>query len=376
MAADQKLTIPENSIQWRAFQLPKEGHSTEEYEDACDGNVALGRFAVADGASESVFARLWARLLVKHFVGQRCVEVDDWHKRLPEVQRQWQEELASRQLPWHAEQKFLDGSFATFLGLEIFSDDSGLLWQAVAVGDSCLFHTRGDRLLCAWPLEKSDQFNDSPRLIGSRTPRDEVNYNRALWKLPQSGAEQQLRLIPGDRLWLMTDALAQWFLMEYESGRCPWQQIDAELAIQFYELPSSEHRCKAACGSCAPATQTGADEPVAPETGMSELSTTQTNTPIMAEAETSTPKPSATQPNIPEAAAKQSNIPEPAATGCGAAEVAEYPQPKRPDDRFDLDSGAPEAAEDQQRFERWIGQLRRSGRLRNDDVTLVEVRIV
>jgi len=344
MAADEKPTISEKPIRWRAFWLPKEGHSAEEYEDAFAVEVASGRFAVADGASESAFARLWARLLVEHFVAQRSVEVPDWHDRLPEVQHQWQEALASRQLPWHAEQKVLYGSFATFLGVEIRSGDSGLQWQAVAVGDSCLFHTRGDQLLYAWPLEKSDQFNDSPRLVGSRTPSDEVNYNRALWKLPHPDGKDQLQLSSGDRLWLMTDAMAQWFLTEYESGRCPWQQIDEALPVECEQAPSREHYYLAACGSCGLAPETGANEPAATETQMSEPSA----------AETNVSEPTATEISTPETAAKQDDIPEPPATGCGAAQPLE----------------------DQQRFARWIGELRRSGRLRNDDVTLVEVQIV
>jgi len=41
---------------WRALGLPKRGHSAEEYEDAFAGDPKVGRFAVADGASESSFA--------------------------------------------------------------------------------------------------------------------------------------------------------------------------------------------------------------------------------------------------------------------------------------------------------------------------------
>jgi hypothetical protein len=33
----------------------------------------------------------------------------------------------------------------------------------------------------------------------------------------------------GDRLWLMTDALAQWFLQQHEVGQRPWETLDAVL---------------------------------------------------------------------------------------------------------------------------------------------------
>ena len=54
-------------VYWQAFRLPKRGHSADEYEDAYAANPYVGRFAVADGASESSFAALWAQLLVNGF---------------------------------------------------------------------------------------------------------------------------------------------------------------------------------------------------------------------------------------------------------------------------------------------------------------------
>src|SRR5260370_42032120 len=53
---------------WRALSVPKHGHTEDEYEDAWAADPDAGRFAVADGASESAFAGLWARLLVEGFV--------------------------------------------------------------------------------------------------------------------------------------------------------------------------------------------------------------------------------------------------------------------------------------------------------------------
>ena len=52
----------------RVFTLPKEGHSAAEFEDACAWDARRGVFAVADGAGDSAYAGLWARLLVEQFV--------------------------------------------------------------------------------------------------------------------------------------------------------------------------------------------------------------------------------------------------------------------------------------------------------------------
>ena len=50
------------------FRLAKDGSTRAEYEDAIAWSRRRRRFAVADGASASAFARLWAQLLVRAYV--------------------------------------------------------------------------------------------------------------------------------------------------------------------------------------------------------------------------------------------------------------------------------------------------------------------
>ena len=54
--------------QYIPFWLPSRDNEPGEYQDAFAADPGAGRFAVADGASESGFADLWARLLVDDFV--------------------------------------------------------------------------------------------------------------------------------------------------------------------------------------------------------------------------------------------------------------------------------------------------------------------
>jgi hypothetical protein len=42
----------------------------------------------------------------------------------------------------------------------------------------------------------------------------------------KNGLQQLGDCLSGDRLWLMTDALAQWFLQQAESGGKPWLALD------------------------------------------------------------------------------------------------------------------------------------------------------
>jgi len=205
---------------YSAFWLPRRGNQPEEYEDAFAADAAAGRFAVADGASESGFAGPWARLLAEAFVGQPRLEPDHWTDALSALQQQWQTAVGSRPLPWYAKAKFRQGAFATFLGVTLgAAADGAPQWRAVAVGDTCLFHSRGATLLKAFPLEQSSQFNNYPRLVGSRALPDHVRQKLSLYA--RCGGQ------PDDRLWLMTDALAQWCLAEHEAGQNPWDELES-----------------------------------------------------------------------------------------------------------------------------------------------------
>src|SRR5262249_44305113 len=123
---------------WHAFQQPKNGHTAEEYEDACAGDPERGRFAVADGASESAFAGSWARILVKAYVKVP----GSWSAWLPAARKRWRTQVEGKHLPWYAETKFQEGAQATLLGVA-FAEG---VWHAQAVGDCCLFQVRGNDL--------------------------------------------------------------------------------------------------------------------------------------------------------------------------------------------------------------------------------------
>ncbi|HEV3261374.1 MAG TPA: protein phosphatase 2C domain-containing protein [Gemmataceae bacterium] len=201
-------------MRWRAFSLPKKGHVDDEYEDASAGDAERGRFAVADGASESSFASLWAGLLAAEFVRAPLGRKRPWANWLPPLRDRWAQEIGGRELPWYAEEKLRLGAFATLVGLVVGKAH----WRAVAIGDSCLFHVRQGRLLHSFPVSRSEEFGNNPRLVGSRTPA------------PDAVQQQQVRAHgawqPNDQFLLMTDALAQWFLQQVEGGNKPWEVLD------------------------------------------------------------------------------------------------------------------------------------------------------
>jgi len=190
-----------------AYHAPKRDHAADEYEDAWAANPELGRFALADGATESSFANIWAQLVVNAYVTQPQLAID-------ELRQQWSDQVDGLELPWYAEEKRAIGAYATFVGLHIRNDGQ---WKAFAHGDSCLAHLREGQLLAFFPMRHSTEFTTSPPLISSREGTPE-------WVRLAGHAE------PGDRFCLMSDAMAQWFLRIHERGQSPdmifdqWQQ--------------------------------------------------------------------------------------------------------------------------------------------------------
>ncbi|SRR5579871_2817063 len=222
------MPFPDVALGYHAFRLPRQGYGLEECQDALAGDIERGRFAIADGAAESPYSALWARLLVEEFIRQ-SERLPSWESWLPSLQERWSASIGhppatvvengwrmaeSGGMPWYLEPGLAQGAFATFLGLVIEDHN----WYAVAVGDSCLFQVRRDELIRAFPVTRAADFSNAPWLVGSRTSPIEVPYKNGLL---QAGECQS-----GDRLWLMTDALAQWFLLQAESGGKPWSALE------------------------------------------------------------------------------------------------------------------------------------------------------
>lgn len=208
------------AIQWRSFVLHKDGNAPDEYEDALAGNPSVGRFAVADGASESSFAAQWAKLLVEGFIAARRRTTLNW---LLPLHKRWADAVDHLELDWFGEEKREQGAFATFLGMVIQKAQATEgRWRAVAVGDCCLFHVRKDTLLASFPVQRSTDFGNRPPLICSRAVAG------------KDGLAQAKRIVgkweKGDRFFLMTDALAEWFLQRHEQERRPWDSLQRRLA--------------------------------------------------------------------------------------------------------------------------------------------------
>lgn len=209
------------------LHLPKSGNNTKDYEDAYGyikkdfAEIQRLHAAIADGATESSFAVEWANMLVNCYVEEPFNDAIEFQTRIKSLSNDWHTTVFSRPLPWYAEEKARMGAFSTFIGLKITFDDSPLAnsghWNAIAIGDSCLFQIRDNSLNSVFPLKQAEDFTNSPILISSNLEKNSQCWDNVL---NQSGKWQEK-----DIFFIISDALAAWFLRQCELGNHPWDEL-------------------------------------------------------------------------------------------------------------------------------------------------------
>jgi hypothetical protein len=203
------------------------------------------RVVVADGASESLLAGRWARWLTDAFGSTRKATTlrpgflrayrnatEGWGA---EIDRYVEErDRQGKPIAWYEEPGLVKGAFSTVLSVELArTSDLGGWWRAAAVGDSCVFQVRNECVLRSFPLDNADAFSNYPPLLPSCAAADDtvlrnVAVLRGLWE-------------PGDDFYIMTDALAVWFLRANSYRYRPWDPIrDLQTPLHF----SSWVNCK------------------------------------------------------------------------------------------------------------------------------------
>lgn len=205
----------------RVLTVPKAGAEADEYEDAASVWATSWpvRAAVADGATESMFAKRWAEILVD---GLETIDMtpDALAEALPEWRTEWKSAVADRAdaLPWYASAKADEGAHATLLGLDVRPDGR---WEALAVGDCVLLHVHEGRLETAWPHESPDAFSNRPPLLSSRSDRTAppTETTTGEWHA-------------GDAFLLATDAVAAWLLTTDPVAARAWDAQEFADAVE------------------------------------------------------------------------------------------------------------------------------------------------
>jgi len=223
------------NIDYSHFCLPKAGNMASECEDHffhINNQKNIKRYAIADGASTAYLSGLWATVLVEGFGAyegeitdinffdliQTLILDENWNPRLADyIQKRVD---GGKPLSWYDEVALQKGADSTLLEISFSFEENKLKdnFSTLAIGDSCLFQVRNDELITKFPLNSSADFDNFPSLISSDPKRNVNLHEKIEYRENQS-------IISGDRLFLMTDALASWFLQEHEKGGKPWEII-------------------------------------------------------------------------------------------------------------------------------------------------------
>lgn len=189
--------------------IQKNGFKPEENEDYFACSKDLSAFAISDGATESSYSAIWAEMLAKSFTESPFNYLSQ-NIVLPfkDMNAFIDEKLCNPSISWFAKEKAQQGSWATLLGIEFKQglDNKDFEWHACAAGDSNLFLIRNNQLEIAFPITKPQDFNCSPTLLGSNIESQNQLINQ--FKFAKGS------FLQGDIIFLMTDAIAKWFLEE------------------------------------------------------------------------------------------------------------------------------------------------------------------
>lgn len=226
--------------------LPKEGNTLLEYEDALFPKLT-GSYekeqvtvAVSDGATESLLSGKWAEFLVRLCCKQSnyFINFDVLKNRSCRGWKLWlrsyikTRERDLKPIQWYEEPGLKAGAFASLLSLKLHSENvDTIIWEAIALGDSCLFLVRDNELITSFPITSSSQFDNRPYLLSSN-PANNTHVLKHVKRLTGQGKKN-------DSFFLITDALAAWFLMQVEAGETPWISI-LDSATTKYVQPLGE----------------------------------------------------------------------------------------------------------------------------------------
>lgn len=189
-----------------------------EFFSDCADRYALDKkrhkFAISDGVSKSFFPKFWAEVLVQNFVNSNnsienliVSSQKDWLNKVEEI-------INKPGVKWFTKSAFKRQTpgLATFVGLEFFQEEKKWYWKASALGDSFLFFT---------PLLVKDFDKECISLSSKETPilfDNYPDYFSSIGKKYKGTISGKEEVLSSGTFYLMTDALAEWFLNEKENA--------------------------------------------------------------------------------------------------------------------------------------------------------------
>lgn len=197
--------------------------SAEKFGDCFDRygiNEKTNKFAISDGVSKSFFPDVWAELLVEFFLSNEGrINLTDI-EAYKSIQSQWIKKVG--EIVNKPNQKYFVKNFfiqgrpaaATFVGLHFFKEDNIFKWEAIALGDSFLFFVPDEIKEINESFDKVThlsskrdfEFNNFPDFFDSRNV------------ISKGKIKQRKNDLKNGTFYLMTDALAEWFISEKQNA--------------------------------------------------------------------------------------------------------------------------------------------------------------
>ena len=208
---------------------------SELYSDCSDNyavNIEHNKFSISDGVSKSFFPKVWSDILVSKYVNQK-----DWkdnNEFIVESQKAWQakidEIVKQPETKWFTKSQYnrKDPALATFVGLQLLESDQK--WIAQALGDSFLFFIPKGSTEIEFKLSTKpepivfDNFPDYLSSIGNSHRGEKKSTKR--------------EKIKEGTFYLMTDALAEWFLLNTAQAKQTLDNIKTQ--DQYLETIENE----------------------------------------------------------------------------------------------------------------------------------------
>ncbi|MFF7445562.1 MULTISPECIES: hypothetical protein [unclassified Streptomyces] len=219
----------------RVVSMPKSQVDLSQIEDAAAtllppaGVRSEARLVVADGSSGSAGSGWWAGRLVQalcaapgrsfHSGDALAAVASDAALGWPSLRRDLVAHASVGPRAWLARVRTDKSPAATLLGLRLLpappsdegtgSPDEGT-WEAVAVGDSCMFQVRADLVVASECCQRR-----VPQVIRATSddPVQPPTFQHGQWR-------------DRDVFYLMTDALARWWTRRADEGTHPWLLLD------------------------------------------------------------------------------------------------------------------------------------------------------
>ncbi|KPQ31398.1 MAG: Protein phosphatase 2C [Phormidesmis priestleyi Ana] len=200
----------------------KDNEKDSDCQDYC--RIENNCCAIADGASQSFYPSLWAKLLVDNFCEHPNINEKNWEIWLRDIQSDWLLMVTGKvkllrdkkTSSWITNQNRLtsrEPATSTFVGLNFEFSNNQL--KVAIVGDSCLFILENGELKKSYLLNYSDEFSDRPRYLASYQKNNDFSPD-----FLTIGIEENIEVESDNSLYfiLATDALSEYIFNSREQS--------------------------------------------------------------------------------------------------------------------------------------------------------------